>query len=157
MQRFLIITFILIVAACSGPTLPPPNGAQVIYDSRNQAVQVMISSVALPTEAVLVSASGTRYPALGLSLLSGPHVAYNPPPSVGLSIGGFGFSGCCGFGSGVGVGVPVGRPTVAAVSDQYIVSALIPTPTDYLTNWPSYHVEISSGAQPVVLAAPPPG
>jgi hypothetical protein len=157
MQRFFLSTFILMAAGCSGPTLPPPNGAQVIYDGQNQAVQVTISSVAPPTAAALVSASGARYQAPGLSLLSSPHVAYNPPPTLGFGVGGFGFSGCCGFGSGVGVGVPVGRPTVADVSDQYIVSALIPAPADYRTNWTSYHVEISSGAQPFVLAAPPPG
>ena len=157
MHRFLILVLILSVAACSGPTLPPPNGAQVTYDGRNQAVQVIASSVALPTAAALVSASGIRYQAPGLSLLSGPHIAYNPPPTVGLGVGGLGFGGCCGFGSGVGIGVPVGRPTVADVSDQYVVSALIPTPADYRTNWPSYHVEITTGAQPVVLAAPAPG
>jgi hypothetical protein len=157
MQRFLFFMLILMVAACSGPTLPPPNGAQVIYDGRNQIVQVTISSVSPPTATVLVSASGARYQAPGLSLLSGPHIAYNPPPTVGFGIGGFGFSGCCGFGSGVGLGVPVGRPTVADVSDQYIVSAVIPTPADYRTNWASYHIEILSGSQPLVLAAPPPG
>jgi hypothetical protein len=157
MQRFLFFMFIFTAGACSGPTLPPPNGAQVIYDGRNQAVQVTISSVAPPTAAALVSASGARYQAPGLSLLSGPHVAYNPPPTLGFGIGGIGFSGCCGFGSGVGLGVPVGRPTVADVSDQYIVSALIPTPADYRTNWASYHIEISSGSRPLILAAPPPG
>jgi hypothetical protein len=157
MQRLLPLIILLAVPACSGPTLPPPNGAQVIYDGRNQAVQVTVSSVAPPTDAALVSASGVRYQAPGLSLLSSPHVAYNAPPTIGFGIGGIGFSGCCGFGSGVGVGVPVGRPTVAEVSNQYIVSALIPAPADYRMNWASYHVEISSGAEPLVLAAPPPG
>ena len=42
----------------------------------------------------------SRYPAAAVSLLSGPHIAYNPPPTLGLW--GFGFSGCCsGFGSGL--------------------------------------------------------
>ncbi len=115
-------------------------------------------SAAWPRRRVaLVSKSGARYQAPGLSLLSSPHVAYNPPPTIGFGIGGIGFSGCCGFGSGVGVGVPIGRPTVAEVSNQYIVSALIPAPADYRINWASYHVEISSGTEPLILAAPPPG
>lgn len=156
MHRFVFV-LILLVTACSGPTLPPPNAAQVMYDDRNQAVQVTISSVAPATGAALVSASGARYQAPGLSLLSGPHIAYNPPPTIGFGIGGFGFSGCCGYGSGVGLGVPVGRPTVADVSDQYIVSALIPTPADYRVNWAGYHVEVLNGGVPLVLAAPPPG
>ena len=101
--------------------------------------------------------TGTRYPAAGIALVSGPHVLYNPPPSVGFGIGGFGFSGCCsGFGSGIGVGLPVGGPTPAEVSDQYVASALIPLPPDYASNWSRYHVEVSAGAQPMNLAAPAP-
>ena len=89
--------------------------------------------------------------------MSGPHVLYNPPPSVGLGIGGFGFSGCCsGFGSGIGFGVPVGRPTLAEVSDQYVASAQIPVPPDYASDWSRYHVEVYAGAQPMTLAAPAP-
>ena len=72
-------------------------------------------------------------------------------------IGGFGFSGCCsGFGSGLGVGVPVGQPTPAEISDQYVASALIPSPPDYATNWSRYHVEVSAGGQAMRIAAPHP-
>jgi hypothetical protein len=93
-----------------------------------------MSSLAPPQSATLVSASGFHYQAPALSLLSGPHVAYNPPPTIGLGIGGFGFgSSGVGFGSGAGVGIPVGKPTVAEVSDQYIASAILPTPVDYRT------------------------
>ena len=41
-------------------------------------------------------------------------------------MGGFGFTDCCNaVGSGIGFGVPVGGPTVAEASDQYVTSALI--------------------------------
>jgi hypothetical protein len=105
----------------------------VQYDQSDRAIQVMVSSLQPPTTVALVAAGdGTRYPAAGISLVSGPHVLYNPPPTVGFGIGGFGFSGCCsGFGSGIGVGLPVSAPTPAEVSDQYVASALIPVPTDH--------------------------
>ena len=77
--------------------------------------------------------------------------------SISLGIGGFGFSGCCSaFGSGVGVGVPVGQPTPAEVSDQFLASAVIPSPPDYATNWSQYHVEVSTGSQAMNIAAPHP-
>ena len=96
-----------------------------------------------PDCVALVADDGTRYPAAGIALVSGPHVLYNPPPSIGIGIGGFGFSGCCSaFGSGLGVGVPVGQPTPAEISDQYVASALIPSPPDYAINWSRYHVEV---------------
>ena len=156
MRRFTPLAAALALTACSGPRLPPPNSAQAVYDRGAGAVQVTIS-VAPPTGAVLVSPSGARYQAAGLSMLSIPHVAYNPPPSIGLGFGGFGFGSGGGFGSGVGVGVPFGSPTVSEVSNQYIVSAAIPLPPDYMANWPGYHVEILSGGAPVTLPAPPPG
>jgi hypothetical protein len=61
-----------------------------------------------------VDQDGRRFPAVGFSVISAPHVLYNPPPSIGFGIGGLGFTGCCSaIGSGVGFGVPVGGPTVA--------------------------------------------
>ena len=158
-MRFSLLLTIGLLVACTGPTLPAPNSADVRYDGRDRAVQVMVSSLQPASAAALVANDGTRYPAAGISLVSGPHVLYNPPPSIGLGIGGFGFSGCCsGFGSGIGVGLPVGRPTPAEVSDQYVASALIPVPPDYFSNWSLYHVEILAGAQPMSFAAPaPPG
>jgi hypothetical protein len=76
---------------------------------------------------------------------------------VGFGIGGFGYSGCCnGFGSGIGVGLPVGGPTPAAVSDQYVSSALIPVPADYAQRWSDYHVQVQVGNRSLVLSAPPP-
>ena len=99
-MRFFILVIVGLLAACAGPKLPAPNSADVRYDGRDRAVQVMVSSLQPPTAAALVANDGTRYPASGIALVSGPHVLSNPPPSVGLGIGGFGFSGCCsGFGS----------------------------------------------------------
>jgi hypothetical protein len=146
---------VVLTAACSGPRLPAPNTALAVYDGHNRAVQVTVSSVAPPTAVILVSNTGARYQAPGLSMLSQPHVLYNPPPSIGFGLGGIGFSGCCGFGSGIGADVPVGRPTPAEVSDQYIVSALIAVPSDYAVNWTSYHVEIASAVQTMSISAPP--
>ena len=157
MKAFLAIGLVLSLAACSGPRLPQPNTADVRYDARDRAVQVMVSGVRPASDVALVSEQGSRYPASAIALLSGPHVLYNPPPSISLGIGGFGFSGCCsGFGSGLGVGVPLGRPTPSEVSDQYVASALIPVPADYAANWASYHLQVSIGGQSVILAAPAP-
>jgi hypothetical protein len=134
-MRYRLLTIVPLLAAC-GPRLPPPNSAQAQYDGRQQAVQVMVSSLQPPTTVALVSPDGYRYPASGIALLSGAHVLYNPPPSISLGIGGFGFSGCCSaFGSGLGVGVPVGQPTPAEISDQFVASALIPSPPDDVDNW----------------------
>jgi hypothetical protein len=110
---------------------------------------------------LLAACAGPRLPqpntASGVSLVSGPHILYSPPPSVGLGIGGFGFSGCCSaFGSGVGFDVPVGKPSVAEVSDQYVASALIPAPGDYPTNWSNYRLEVDFGARPTFQPAPSP-
>jgi hypothetical protein len=148
---------VAIVAACSGPKVPPPNSADARYDGRERAVQLMVSGLQPASDAALVSNDGKRYPASGIALVSGPHVLYNPPPSIGLGIGGFGFSGCCSaFGSGIGVGLPLGRPTPTEVSDQYLASALIPVPPDYATSWTNYHLEFSVGGQSISLAAPSP-
>ena len=156
-MRLFTLVIIGLLAACAGPKLPAPNSADVRYDGHDRALQVMVSSLQPPTAVALVANDGTRYPATGISLVSGPHVLYNPPPSVGLGIGGFGFSGCCsGFGSGIGIGVPVGSPTVAEVSDQYVASALIAVPADYATNWNNYHLEVSVGEQLMSFAAPSP-
>jgi len=108
--------------------------------------------------AALVAPDGREDRAAGVALASGPHVLYNPPPSIGLSIGGFGLIGCCGgIGSGLGVGLPVGRPTPAAVSDQYLTSASIPAPADYARNWSSYRLQVRIGDSAMLLSAPSPG
>jgi hypothetical protein len=157
LPKALILTALLVTAACAGPRLPPPNSAVAAYDAQGRAIQVMVSSLQPTSAATLVRQDGTRYPAYGFSVISQPHVLYNPPPSIGFGIGGFGISGCCtGIGSGVGVGMPVGGPTVAEASDQFVTSARIAAPADYSANWAQYHVEVSAGNQSMSLAAPPP-
>ena len=156
-MRPCLLALLLILSAC-GPRLPAPNSAEARYDERDRAVQVTVSGLQPPAAVALVAGDGSRYPASGIALLSGPHVLYNPPPSVSLGIGGFGWTGCCSaIGSGIGVGLPVGKPTVAEASDQYIASALIPVPADYVNNWPQYHVEVSpTGGAAISLPAPTP-
>lgn len=157
MKPLLMICLVLSLTACSGAKLPPPNTAEVRYDAKNRAVQVTISGLQPASEAVLISGQGSRYPASMISLVSAPHVLYNPPPSISLGIGGFGFTGCCtGFGSGLSVGVPVGRPTPAEVSDQYVALALIPVPADYVANWANYRLQVSVGEHSITLPAPAP-
>jgi len=152
---FLFAVFVL--AGCTGPRLPPPNSARAEYEPGDNAVHVLISGLQPATEAALVDQDGRRFPAVGFSVISGPHVLYNPPPSIGFGIGGFGFTGCCSaIGSGVGFDVPVGGPTVAEASDQYITSALITVPPDYQQHWSLYRLELAAGGQPMAVAAPAP-
>jgi hypothetical protein len=142
-MRRCILVVVILLSAC-GPRLPAPNSAEAYYDEHDRAVRVLVSGLQPPAVVTLVGGDGSRYPASGIALLSGPHVLYNPPPSISLGIGGFGFTGCCSaIGSALGVGLPVGRPTVAEASDQYIAAALIPVPADYAGNWSQYRVEVS--------------
>ena len=90
-MRFFLLVVIGLLAACAGPRLPAPNSADAQYDERQRTVQVMVSSLQPPIAAALVAGNGARYPASGFSLISGPHVLYNPPPSISLGFGGFGF------------------------------------------------------------------
>ena len=108
-----LLLLLLALAACPGASsLPGPNSKHARFDRQHGAVQVIISAFAPVTTAELLAPNGARYRAAAVTLLSGPYVAYAPPPTVSLGIGGFGFSGCCsGFGSGIGIGVPIGRPT----------------------------------------------
>jgi hypothetical protein len=157
MRRILAILAVCALAACAWPKLPPPNSTVADYDSRSRSIQLTVSGLQPASEAALVGQDGNRYPAAGLSVISAPHVLYNPPPSISLGIGGFGLSGCCSaFGSGVGVGVPIGQPTVAEASDQYVSSALIPAPPDYPQHWMQYHLEVAAGLQRMDIAAPAP-
>ncbi len=147
------------LSACAGPRLPAPNSALAEYDARDRAVHVMVSGLQPASNVALVGPDGRRYPAVALSVISGPHVLYNPPPSIGFGIGGFGFTGCCSaIGSGVGFGVPIGSPTVAEASDQFVTSALITVPPDYQQDWPHYRLEVAAGNVMTGVAAPaPPG
>lgn len=156
-KAFAILAALVALIGCAGPQLPAPNSAVAAYDTRIRAIQVTVSGLQPASNATLVAQDGARYPAASYSLISAPHVLYNPPPSIGLGIGGFGFSGCCSsIGSGIGVGTPVGHPTVAEASDQYVTSALIPAPPDYAQRWSQYRVEVAAGSQNVAIAAPAP-
>jgi hypothetical protein len=158
MKRTAVAGLTLLLAACANRAeLPAPNTAQAHFEPQQGAVRVMVSDLAPARAAELLAPDGGRYPAAAVTLLSTPYIAYNPPPTIGLGFGGFGFSGCCsGFGSGLGISAPVGRPTPAAVSDQYISSAVIPVPADYVNHWSSYRVQVLVGNRALILSAPPP-
>jgi hypothetical protein len=146
------------LAGCASNPLPPPNSVKTSFDHpRNAVVRLLVSDLQPLSTADLLGPDGKRFAASAVTLVSGPHVDYSPPPSIGLGIGEFGFSGCCsGFGSGLGVGLPLGGPRPTHVSDQYIGSAVIPVPQDYNQTWPAYRVEIQIGNRPFVVAAPAP-
>jgi hypothetical protein len=147
----------LALGACSSNALPPPNTVQSRFDPQASAVRVMVSNLQPLSAADVLAPDGNRYPAAAVTLLSGPHIDYRPPPSIGIGIGGFGFSGCCSaFGSGLGVGLPLGGPTPSHVTDQYIGSAVIPVPINYSKSWKTYRLEIQVGNRAVVMDAPAP-
>jgi hypothetical protein len=151
------ILIALSLGACASNPPPSPNSVQSRFDPEGGVVRVIVSDLQPLSAADLLAPDGNRIPATAVTLVSWPHVDYSPPSSVGIGIGGFGFSGCCtGFGSGVGVGLPVGRPTPSHVSDQYIGSAIIPVPSDYRQTWGSYRLEIQVGTRPLLFNAPAP-
>jgi len=152
-----IVWIVLALAGCSGNALPPPNSVQARFDPTIRAVRVTVSEMQPIMQAELVRADGARVQATGVTLISGPHVDYSPPPSIGLGIGGFGFGGGgFGVGSGVGVDMPLGGPRPSHVSDQYVASVSIPAPEDYMQRWSEYRVELRIGDRAVAVAAPPP-
>ena len=151
------LAVLLLVVACSGYQEPPPNSVVPGFDARTNSIKLAISGLAPATAATLVSPQGDRFPASGISVVRGPYIAYNSAPSIGLGIGGFGFSGCCsGFGTGIGVAAPIGAPTPAGGSDQWISSALIPVPIGYEQTWTSFRIEVQMGQREMTLPAPSP-
>ena len=157
MKRWLIAGMALTAAACASSKVPPPNAVQARYERSVGAVQVLVSNIRPMSDAELIGPGGSQYRTAGVVLVSAPHVVYNPPPSIGFGIGGFGFTGCCtGIGSGVGLDLPVGHPAPAAVSDQYLTSASIPVPADYSMNWAGYKLRIQLGDSAMLLNAPAP-
>jgi hypothetical protein len=147
-----------LVAGCaSGPERPAPNSALATFSRPDNAIRVTVSDLEPATAAELVAPDGTRYAAAGINVVEQPHTTYNPPPTVSFGLGGFGFGGDTAIGSGIGIGMPVGGPTVAASSDQYVSSGLIPVPADYAANWQGYKVRVQLGKDRVTtLPAPPP-
>lgn len=156
MGRVLSVLITVLLASCASNPLPPPNSVRSQFDLQVGAVRVIVSDVQPLAAADLLGPSGNRVPATAVTLISGPHVDYSPPPSVGIGIGGFGFGRGAGFGSGLGVGLPLGGPTPTHVDDQYIGSAVIPVPTNYGDTWNTYRLELQVGNRPMVLAAPAP-
>jgi hypothetical protein len=147
-----VILFLCIgLGACAGNPLPPPNSIRVTYDRSAQVIQVYISNAQMPRDAWLVDVNGTRYP-LTLTLVSGPHVNYSAPPSIGLGLGGFGWN----VGGGAGVGFPLGSPHPTSVDDQFVASTRLGPPPDYLQRWSQYHVVVDLGTQALEVPAPSP-
>jgi hypothetical protein len=146
-----ILSLCIALSACSRNPLPPPNSVRATFDSSAQVIQVYISNAQMPREAWLVDANGTRYP-LTLTLVSGPHVNYSAPPSVGLGLGGFGWN----VGGGAGVGFPLGTPHPTSVDDQFVASVRFGAPPDYLQRWSQYHVMVDLGVQVLEVPTPPP-
>jgi hypothetical protein len=139
------------LSACAKNPLPPPNSIRATFDDSAQVIQVYTSNAQMPRDAWLEDANGTRYPLL-LTLVSGPHVNYSAPPSIGLGLGGFGWN----VGGGAGVGFPLGSPHPTSVDDQFVASASIGAPLDYTQRWSQYHVVVSVGAQAFMVPAPAP-
>ena len=60
-----LLVVVGLLAACAGPKLPAPNSADVRYDGRDRAVQVMVSNLQPPTAAALVANDGDTLSRLG--------------------------------------------------------------------------------------------
>ena len=141
----------LALDGCAGHALPPPNAVQARFDPRVRAVQILVSERDPTMQAELVRADGAPVQVGSVTLVSTPHVYYNPPPFVGVGIGGFG----CRFGAAL----PPGGPPpmcVSEQSDQYVASVSLPAPEDYARRWSEYRVKLRVGNRWLVVAAPPP-
>ena len=146
-----VVPLCIVLSACAGNPVPPPNGARATFDRSAQIIEVVISNAQPPRDAALVNVDGSQYP-LVLTLVSSPHVNYSAPPSIGLGLGGFGES----VGGGLGVGLPLGSPHPTGIDDQYVVSARFGAPGDYAQHWPQYRVEYQVGGQRLQIPAPSP-
>jgi hypothetical protein len=146
-----VLWFCIGLGACASNPLPPPNSIRAAYDRNAQVIQVYISNAQMPRGAWLVDMNGTRYPLI-LNLVSGPHVNYSAPPSIGLGLGGFGWN----VGGGAGVGFPLGSPHPTSVDDQFVASAGIEAPSDFPQHWSQYRVVVDLGTQAFEVPAPSP-
>jgi hypothetical protein len=151
MNRKLLVLAALL-AACSSPQ-PNPNPAQAQFVGDANAIQVTVSDTQPVSAALLIGADGTTYTATGIQVTQTPHTVYNPPPSLGIGLGGFGGN----VGGGLGLGLPLGGPTPSYSTDQYVSTVTLPAPADYAMNWQSYRVQVQLGNRAVTIAAPTPG
>ena len=151
-QLSVVLLLCIGLVACASNPLPPPNSIRATYDRDAPAIQVYISNAQMPRDAYLVDVKGTRY-ALILTPVSGPHVNYSTPPTIGLGLGGFGGN----VGGGADVGFPLGKPHPTSVDDQFVASSRLPPPPDYLQRWSQYHVVVDLGTQALEVPAPSPG
>lgn len=146
-----IVPVCLALGACASNPLPPANGVRATFDRSAQAIQVVVSNAQAPHDVFLIDPDGRQYGGV-LTPISGPHVNYSAPPSIGLGLGGFG----SGIGGGLGVGLPLGGPRATGVDDQYVASARFAAPPDYPQHWAQYHIQLHVGAQALELPAPAP-
>ena len=82
-SRSILFMLCITLGACASNPLPPPNSIRATFDRRAQMIQVYVSNAQMPRQAWLVNADGNYY-SLPLTLVSGPHVNYTAPPSIGL-------------------------------------------------------------------------
>jgi hypothetical protein len=141
----------LLLAACASSE-PGPNSARAEFIPDTNVIQVKVSDVQPATAALLIAPDGQTYPAAGINVVRTPYTAYNPPPSIGIGLGGFGGS----VGGGLGLGLPLGGPTPAYSSDQFVTSVTFAAPADYPRNWLQYRVQVQLGTRNLTLPAPNP-
>jgi hypothetical protein len=150
------------LGACASNPLPPPNSIRTTYDRNAQAIQVYISNAQMPRDAWLVDVNGTRYPLI-LTLVSGPHVNYSAPPTIGLGLGGFGWN----VGGGAGVGFPLGSSLIARSLSRSSCSLVLPNqgqgslrgrtdPPQHLVRSAGAAMSTTSSHEPHVAQGPPP-
>jgi hypothetical protein len=152
MKRPLLAGAVLLLASCSTAP-PPPNSAAAQFVSDPGAIQVTVSDRQPASAALLIGPDGRTWHATGITVTQTPHTVYNPPPTIGLGLGGFGGN----VGGGLGLGLPLGGPTPGYSTDQYVSDVRLPVPPDYRSNWQSYRVQVQVGDRAVTLAAPAPG
>src|ERR1700733_1321586 len=104
-SRSILFMLCITLGACASNPLPPPNSIRATFDRSVQVIQVYVSNAQMPRQAWLVNADGNHY-SLPLTLVSGPHVNYTAPPSIGLGLGGFGWN----VGGGAGGDLALGSP-----------------------------------------------
>jgi hypothetical protein len=150
-NRGAVFALCLVAGACAKSPLPPPNNVSATFDRSAQVIQVYVSNAQMPHDAWLVDATGQRVP-LPLTMVSGPHINYTAPPSIGLGLGAFGWT----VGGGAGVDVPLGSPRPTSVDDQYVATARVVAPSDYPQRWSQYHLAVSVGSQAYEIPAPAP-